>query len=87
VAYWRLRCGGDPDAFPAGDLVLQKALDPARRLTATELLACAEAWRPWRGYAASWLWHSAATGAASTTKNKRQNQAQNQTHHTSRSTT
>jgi AraC family transcriptional regulator, regulatory protein of adaptative response / DNA-3-methyladenine glycosylase II len=66
VAYWRLRCGWDPDAFPAGDLVLQKALDPARRMTSAELLACAEVWRPWRGYAASWLWHSAAPGGAST---------------------
>jgi AraC family transcriptional regulator, regulatory protein of adaptative response / DNA-3-methyladenine glycosylase II len=82
VAYWRLRCGGDPDAFPAGDLVLQKALEPALRMTASELLACAEAWRPWRGYAASWLWHSAATGAASTTQNK----SHNQTHNPSRST-
>ena len=88
VAYWRLRCGEDPDAFPAGDLVLQKALDPGLRLTASELLACAEAWRPWRGYAASWLWHSAATGTASTTQTQReaQNQSHNQTHNTSRST-
>ena len=88
VAYWRLRCGGDPDAFPAGDLVLQKALDPARRLTAPELLTCAEAWRPWRGYAASWLWHSAATVTTSTTQTQReaQNQSHNQTHNTSRST-
>ena len=29
VAYWRLRCGLDPDAFPASDLVLLKALGAA----------------------------------------------------------
>lgn len=67
VAYWRLRCG-DPDAFPASDLVLQKALEPGTRLSAQALTERAHAWRPWRAYAASWLWHSAAhpnsTGAS-----------------------
>ena len=62
LAYWRLRCGDDPDAFPAGDLVLQKALLPETRLSAAALTAYAEAWRPWRAYAASWLWQAAASG-------------------------
>ena len=62
LAYWRLRCGDDPDAFPAGDLVLQKALLPETRLSADALTAYAEAWRPWRAYAASWLWQAAASG-------------------------
>ena len=60
VAYWRLRCGQDPDAFPASDLVLQKAPIPGTRLSVAELTALAEPWRPWRAYAASWLWHGAA---------------------------
>jgi AraC family transcriptional regulator, regulatory protein of adaptative response / DNA-3-methyladenine glycosylase II len=38
-----------PDAFPASDRALQRA---AHASSARELLARAEAWRPWRGYAA-----------------------------------
>jgi AraC family transcriptional regulator of adaptative response / DNA-3-methyladenine glycosylase II len=43
-----------PDAFPAGDLMLQRAAG----LTEAELLERAERWRPWRAYAAHYLWHS-----------------------------
>ncbi|MEB4615598.1 AlkA protein, partial [Leucobacter sp. M11] len=52
-----LRALGDPDAFPAGDLVLRRALGspPAR-----EVLALAERWRPWRGSALMQLWTEAA---------------------------
>ncbi len=42
-----------PDAFPQGDVALRKALDVA---TADEAGAMAEAWRPWRSYAAVHLW-------------------------------
>ena len=45
---------GDPDAFPAGDLGLRKAANMSDR----DLLARAEAWRPWRAYAAMLLWRS-----------------------------
>jgi AraC family transcriptional regulator of adaptative response / DNA-3-methyladenine glycosylase II len=50
---------GDPDAFPASDLGLQRAL--ARRtgvagVTAAALATRAEAWRPWRATAAAQLW-------------------------------
>ncbi|MFA7823198.1 AlkA N-terminal domain-containing protein [Aeromonas dhakensis] len=58
VAYWRLRCGLDPDAFPASDLVLLKALGGGTKLPVKAVLAHSERWRPWRGYAASWLWHA-----------------------------
>ena len=44
-----------PDAFPANDLVLRRA---AGNLTAAQLLKRAEAWRPWRGYAAMHLWRT-----------------------------
>ncbi|MFP5245794.1 MAG: DNA-3-methyladenine glycosylase family protein, partial [Thermoanaerobaculia bacterium] len=44
---------GDPDAFPAGDLVLRRN---AGNLTERELLRRAEAWRPFRAYAAMLLW-------------------------------
>ena len=46
----------DPDAFPAGDLVLRKAA----HCTEKELTQRAEAWRPWRAYAAVHLWRSQA---------------------------
>ncbi|MGH7517912.1 MAG: AlkA N-terminal domain-containing protein [Gemmatimonadales bacterium] len=48
-----------PDAFPAGDLGLRKA---AGGITAPELRRRAEAWRPWRSYAAAYLWQSLADG-------------------------
>lgn len=55
--YLGLRALGDPDAFPAGDLVLRQC---AARLglpdTEKTLTAYAERWRPWRGYAAVHLW-------------------------------
>ena len=43
-----------PDAFPGGDLMLLKAA----KATKKELHARAEAWRPWRAYAAHYLWNS-----------------------------
>jgi AraC family transcriptional regulator of adaptative response / DNA-3-methyladenine glycosylase II len=60
AAYVALRALSDPDAFPAGDLGLQKAAaqKPDTKLTAKALEARAEAWRPWRGYAALHLWCS-----------------------------
>jgi len=50
--YIRMRLG-DRDAFPAGDLVLRRN---AGNLTERELLKRAEAWRPFRAYAAMLLW-------------------------------
>ena len=44
---------GDADAFPAGDLVLRRN---AGDLSERELLKRAEAWRPFRSYAAMLLW-------------------------------
>jgi AraC family transcriptional regulator of adaptative response / DNA-3-methyladenine glycosylase II len=44
---------GDADAFPAGDLVLRRN---AGNLTERELLERADAWRPYRAYAAMLLW-------------------------------
>jgi AraC family transcriptional regulator of adaptative response / DNA-3-methyladenine glycosylase II len=60
--YVALRALRFPDAFPAGDLGLQKAAarmaSLGERLTEKQLLAQARAWSPWRGYAALLLWHS-----------------------------
>ncbi len=58
--YIALRALGHPDAFPADDLVLQKAVPgDGTRIGAKALAARAEAWRPWRGYATLQLWRDA----------------------------
>jgi AraC family transcriptional regulator of adaptative response / DNA-3-methyladenine glycosylase II len=55
--YVLLRALGEPDAFPAGDLGLRRAAGTgARGLSERALATRAEAWRPWRGYAALHLW-------------------------------
>jgi AraC family transcriptional regulator of adaptative response / DNA-3-methyladenine glycosylase II len=46
-----------PDAFPAGDIALQKALGVSSARAATE---ASQAWRPWRSYAVLRAWHSPA---------------------------
>jgi AraC family transcriptional regulator of adaptative response / DNA-3-methyladenine glycosylase II len=52
----------DPDAFPAGDLVLRRAAAPAgQALSEPRLLALSQAWRPYRAYAAIHLWTSSTT--------------------------
>ncbi|MDY0329473.1 MAG: AlkA N-terminal domain-containing protein [Thiomonas sp.] len=51
-----LRGLGWPNAFPAGDRVLCKQLGLARP---ADVLAHAERWAPWRGYAAVHLWRRA----------------------------
>lgn len=47
-----------PDAFPASDLGLLKAIEPGRKVRVDELKHRAETWRPWRAYAALLLWGS-----------------------------
>ena len=56
VEYVAMRALRDPDAFPASDLVLRNALGG---VSASEALARAETWRPWRAYAAMHLWSAA----------------------------
>ena len=50
----------EPDAFPAADIGLMRALSDGNgaRPSPAELLARAEQWRPWRAYAALHLWAS-----------------------------
>ena len=63
--YIALRALRWPDAFPAGDVALHKALGlGGRRDAAPAAEALAERWRPWRGYAVLRAWHGA--GAAPT---------------------
>jgi AraC family transcriptional regulator, regulatory protein of adaptative response / DNA-3-methyladenine glycosylase II len=52
-----MRALRDPDAFPADHLGLRRR---ANNCTAGELEARAEAWHPWRAYAAMLLWQGLA---------------------------
>lgn len=58
----------EPDAFPAADVGLMKAMEPVfgYRPSARELVAHAERWRPWRAYAAQHLWMSLSQPAQRT---------------------
>jgi AraC family transcriptional regulator, regulatory protein of adaptative response / DNA-3-methyladenine glycosylase II len=59
--YIAMRQLREPDAFPAADIGLMRAMAGSEGLrpSASELLARAEQWRPWRAYAAQHLWASA----------------------------
>ena len=60
AAYIRMRAMGDPDAFPAGDLGLQRALERAGLPAGPgAALALGERWRPYRAYASQYLWSGA----------------------------
>lgn len=57
--YIAMRALGEPDAFPASDLGIVKALQQGeKRLSLKQILQRAESWRPWRAYAAICLWHA-----------------------------
>jgi 3-methyladenine DNA glycosylase/8-oxoguanine DNA glycosylase len=57
-AYLGIRLGRDPDAFPETDIGLIRA---AQVDTPAALLALAQSWRPYRAYAATYLWAVAAS--------------------------
>jgi AraC family transcriptional regulator of adaptative response / DNA-3-methyladenine glycosylase II len=57
--YIAMRALSDPDAFPAGDLVLLRA---AAIKTTAEMERHAERWRPWRAYAAMHIWQGVKDG-------------------------
>jgi 3-methyladenine DNA glycosylase/8-oxoguanine DNA glycosylase len=59
AAYVAMRAGRDPDALPAMDLGLRRALAPkgtGEPISAAAVAARAERWRPWRAYAVMHLW-------------------------------
>jgi AraC family transcriptional regulator of adaptative response / DNA-3-methyladenine glycosylase II len=53
--YIAMRAGRWPDAFPHADLGLRQGMGEP---SAARLRQVAEAWRPWRAYAAMHIWHS-----------------------------
>ncbi len=61
--YIAMRALRFPNAFPAGDLGLQKAAAQLAQADSTrwseaQLLQHSQQWAPWRAYAAMYLWHS-----------------------------
>jgi AraC family transcriptional regulator of adaptative response / DNA-3-methyladenine glycosylase II len=52
--YVAMRALGEPDAFPAGDLRLLRAMNLS---SSRQLERRSEAWRPWRAYATMYLWN------------------------------
>ncbi len=59
AAYIAMRALGDPDALPAADLGLRRAFEQQGRAASPKIIeSSAEAWRPWRAYAAQHLWAS-----------------------------
>lgn len=62
ASYVAMRALGEPDAFPAGDLGVRKALgNGAGPLRESAVRTIAEAWRPWRAYALLHLWNEEAS--------------------------
>ncbi len=57
AGYITMRAFGHPDAWPVNDLVLARRMGLDRRRLAER----AEAWRPWRAYAALTIWSAART--------------------------
>ena len=57
-----MRVFGHDDAFPASDLGLRRSAEHlvGHPVTARELEAIAESWRPYRSWAAQYLWHAAS---------------------------
>ena len=53
--YIAMRAMRWPDAFPSGDIALQKALGVGSARAAAE---ASQAWRPWRSYAVLRAWHT-----------------------------
>jgi AraC family transcriptional regulator, regulatory protein of adaptative response / DNA-3-methyladenine glycosylase II len=58
--YVAIRALRQPDAFPSEDPVLLRAAGLEDPPTAASLVALAQRWRPWRAYAAFYLWRQEA---------------------------
>ena len=56
--YVAMRALGQPDAFPAADLILRRAAGGGEMLSTRATEMASEAWRPWRAYAVMLLWRS-----------------------------
>ena len=75
--YIALRAIREMDAFPSSDIGLLRATADVegKRPNATSLLRRAEAWRPWRAYAAQHLWAASPTLIATRKHSRNRTQA------------
>jgi AraC family transcriptional regulator of adaptative response / DNA-3-methyladenine glycosylase II len=73
--YIALRGLHHPDAFPASDIGILRNAEQlfGKLLSPAHLLARAEQWRPWRGYAAQHLWSAGNVSLAPRRKQTRTN--------------
>ncbi|HEX6928915.1 MAG TPA: hypothetical protein VF267_06675, partial [Gammaproteobacteria bacterium] len=58
--YIAMRALRDPDALPAGDLILRQRLGGEKPSSARAVEQRAETWRPWRAYGLIHLWAQAS---------------------------
>ncbi len=56
VDYVRMRALGDPNAFPADDVIIRDYLGKGKRLDSNKVHALSRGWQPWRAYAAVLIW-------------------------------
>jgi AraC family transcriptional regulator of adaptative response / DNA-3-methyladenine glycosylase II len=68
--YVAMRALNEPDAFPSEDLVLLRQAGGTHPLTPPALRKRAESWRPWRAYAAMYLWRDARAQAGAGRRRK-----------------
>jgi AraC family transcriptional regulator of adaptative response / DNA-3-methyladenine glycosylase II len=70
--YIAMRALHEPDAFPAADIGLLRATATTNEMrpTPAALLNRAEAWRPWRAYAAQHLWTAGAVKTVATSRSR-----------------
>ena len=69
--YMAMRALGEPDAFPAADLILRRAAGTdGTPLGTRALIQRAQAWRPWRAYAVMHLWRASADAPPASTPEK-----------------
>lgn len=61
IQYVAMRVLNDPNAFPAPDRVLRRVAGQDRLFTKGWLLRRAEPWKPWRAYAAMYLWRGSSS--------------------------
>jgi AraC family transcriptional regulator of adaptative response / DNA-3-methyladenine glycosylase II len=66
--YIAMRAMGEPDAFPETDLGIRRALGcDGAPASVAEVRAASEQWRPWRSYAAMYLWNGLAAESSART--------------------
>lgn len=64
VSYFALRALRDADAWPGTDLILRRMLEKHPLAEECSPKSITERWRPYRGYAAMYLWHAYARSAS-----------------------